>query len=391
MDSARRSLPLSLIWVGLALTVATALLLPATTRAATANVAFDSLEPALEELADGSGALELKLENQTSTALALSAVVKGATDCQLGLTPTSLPASTETAVSVLLPADCDLPDPLALELTTAAEGAPPQTREITPKGSTEEDPDWNQLWIAFGGALGFSLVLLAFLFGRGWTPKEEKRRRLDQRLSSLEATWKLNENWATNVTAAGALLTGLFSATTAKAFLGEEAEALTALATVGAGIALVLVAAATIAALALKSSRIRNEETGSKDRASEAFTVGGILLAALLVLAAAVGQLWITTYTLRELGFEGAEILSWIAFGIGILLLVTYTWRSLRDTFEVGVEEKEEKPPVEMAAAERIAKAIEVASGTGSGTSEMMEEEYEFEEFAQPRVRSALL
>ncbi|HVD40320.1 MAG TPA: hypothetical protein VNC16_04890 [Solirubrobacterales bacterium] len=215
-------------------------------------------------------------------------------------------------------------------------------------------PDWHELW-AFLIAFLAALILGVFFFCYCWDPQDYARRKLNQPLGSLDATWKFNDNWATNATAAGALLSGLFSATTAKAFLGENAEALTALATVGGAIALLLVAAAPIVVLATKSYK------GSDGSRGDAFTVGGVLLGAVLVLAAAAGQLWVVAYTASELDLGSAGWLVWVGFAVGITILGTYSFRSLKDLLERGTEEKTTEPAAEIEAAKLIVKAIEAA------------------------------
>lgn len=216
-------------------------------------------------------------------------------------------------------------------------------------------PDWHQLWaflIAFLGAL----ILSALFYCCGWKPQDGAERKPNQPLGSLDATWKFNDNWATNATAAGALLSGLFSATTAKAFLGDKAEALTALATVGGAIALLLVTAAPIVVLATKSYK------GPDGSRGDAFTVGGVLLGAVIVLAAAAGQLWVVAYTASELDLGSAGRLVWVGFGVGIVILGTYSFRSLKDLLERGTEAKATEPDAEIEAAKLIVKAIEATT-----------------------------
>jgi hypothetical protein len=347
------------LWLGCVLAALGVFAIPAAAAAAPAYVSVGNLEPSLEKHESGNSSVAISVTNQTDMEIGLGAAAKGATGCQLGFDKTKLPAATTSTVTVLMPAGCKPADPLKLELTATTDDGATQVLELTPKQDSAKKPDWNQLW-AFGWAFLFSALFLTSLFFGGWRPKEEGRRRPGQRLSSLEATWKFNDNWATNVTTVGALLTGLFGATTAKAFLGEEAESLVALATTGAAIALVFVSAAPILALAMKSYRVKDEKTEKKVRGPESFTVAGVLLAALFVLTGAGGQLWVAAYTFSELSLGDAEILAWIAFGFGVLVLALYTWRTLRNTLEQGTDDPEVTPiPDEIKAAERIATAIE--------------------------------
>lgn len=326
----------------------------------------------------------------TNGELTVDATAKGATSCRVGLDKSKLPAAAKTTVTVVVPSGCKADEPLKVEISTAGTGPESQAIEISPKESTETKPDWKQLW-AFGIALllagGFVSILYLWIAmkGNNFSPV--------QRLGSLEATWKFNDNWATNATAVGALLTGLFSATTAKAFLGDDADSLIALATVGAGIALVFVSAAPIAALATKSYRVKNAE-GDKVAGPEAFTVGGILFAATLILAGAGGQLWVTTYTITELDLGNLEWVAWGAFGFGVALLAVYAWRTLRHTIEHGSKEPETKPAVEIEAAKLIVSAIEVAQKTGADQTkaqESLEAEVEQANEFDPQPRSALI
>ncbi|MDX6600998.1 MAG: hypothetical protein QOF13_200 [Solirubrobacterales bacterium] len=349
--------------------LAVLLVAAATTSAAPASVTIDSLEPTLEEGDGGASKSAIGLTNLTDTPIEIVAAAKETPNCVLSLDKTQLPPAATTAVAVSIPASCRASDGLTIELTTAAGAAAPQSFPVIPKAAPETKPDWQQLWAFAGAFLLVALALAAFYFG-GWKPDVPEghppdggKRRLDQRLGSLDATWKFGDNWATNVTTAGALLTGLFGATTAKAFLGEEAESLVALATVGAAIALAFVSAAPILALATKSYRTVDAKKNKKVRAPEAFTVGGVLCAAAVVLTGAIGQLWVVAYTASELDLGSDGWLVWVAFGIAVLLLGTYTRRTLRDTLERGTAAAPaEKPEVEIVAAKLIVKAIAAAT-----------------------------
>ena len=346
-------------WLPCLVVILGALLCAATAAAAPASFTVDSAEPALVKRDDGSATVGLTLNNQTDGELTLDVTAAGATGCRLGVDKTKLPAHVGTPVTVLVPAGCKSSSPLKLALSVVAGKGAAQKMEVTPKEETEEKPDWDQLIWGFGGALLVAAILLSILF---WLESKQGRRP-GQRLDALDATWEFNDNWGTNVTAVGALLTGLFGASTAKVFLGEDAESLVALATVGAAISLVFVAAATIVLLATKSYRVK-ESTGAKVLGKEAFTVGGVVLSAALVLTAAGGQLWVTTYTARELGLGDAEFFAWGAAVVGALLLGVYSWRALRNILESGTADSEAppEPVVEIEAAEIIAKAIKAAA-----------------------------
>ncbi len=324
--------------------------------AAPASLVIDTLTPELQPAESGSGSkVDLSFTNLTDGPAALEVEAAG---CEPSLSKNQLPPNQITPVTVELAEAC-AHEGLELKLTAALAGGASQVFEVDPEGAPAKKPNWHELW-AFLVALIASLILSIPFYFCGWKPKSGGKRKLNQPLGSLDATWKFNDNWATNATAAGALLTGLFSATTAKAFLGENAEALTALATVGAGIALVLVNAAPIVTLATKSYKESNDKRG------DAFTAGGVLLGAILILAAAAGQLWVVAYTASELDLGSAGWLVWVGFGVGIATLGIYSFRSLTDLLERGTEAKASEPDVEIEAAKLIVKAIEAAAKQGS-------------------------
>lgn len=321
--------------------------------AAPASLVIDTLAPELQPAENGGGSkVELSFTNLTDGPAVLEAEASG---CEPSLSKNQLPPNQITPLTVEVPEACAQREGLELKLTATLAGGASQTFQVNPKGAPATTPNWHELW-AFLVALLASLVLSVLVYFRGWEPKGEGKRKLNQPLGALDATWKFNDNWATNATAAGALLTGLFSATTAKAFLGADAEALTALATVGAAIALLLVNAAPIVTLSTKSYRVSHGKRG------DAFTVGGVLLGAVLTLAAAAGQLWIIAYTASELDLGSAGLLVWVGFGATIIILVTYGFRSLSDLLERGTEPKAAEPDAEIEAAKLIVKAIEAAT-----------------------------
>ncbi|HEU4463144.1 MAG TPA: hypothetical protein VFR75_11185 [Solirubrobacterales bacterium] len=365
---------------------------PSAAAAAPSLVSVEDLEPALEQADDGSASVAVAITNLTDETLTVDAAVRRPTSCRLGLDKSRLPATTKTTVTVAVPSGCDGADNLKLEVA-ALTGGTPQVVKISAKESEEKAPDWRQLW-AFAAALAVAALLLTSLYFGGWTPKEEGRRRLNQRLGALEAAWKFNENWATNVTAAGAILTGIVGATAAKAFLGEDAESLIALSTVGAAIAGVFVAAAPIVATAFKSYPPAYED-GHKVEEGSAFTVGGVLFAAMLVLAGAGGQLWVTVYTITELGLGAAEPVAWIAFGIGAALLLWYSRQSLRYTLERGSDDPETATPVaEVSATRMIVKAVATGQKSGPELADAVDDlmtEVRRATAPDPRPQSALI
>jgi hypothetical protein len=342
--------------------------MPGHAMAAAVPLAINTLTPELEA-AKGAGAstLELSFINLTAGPALLEAQVVGQPECKPSLSEDQLQPNQITAVTIeLLPGSCDQAAGLKLEATATLTDGASQRFEIAPKGAPATTPNWHELW-AFSVTLLVGLGLSAAVFLRWAKPKRRElfrwkvlKSKLSESLGSLDATWNFNDNWATNATAAGALLTGLFSATTAKAFLGSNAEALTALATVGAAIALACVSAAPIVALATKSYAVKSEAR------SDSFTVGGVLLAAALILAGAAGQLWLIAYNASKLGLGSAGWLVWIAFALAVGLLLIYSWRTLEDTLERGTGAAAPAgPKEEIEAATLIAKAIEAAASEG--------------------------
>jgi hypothetical protein len=343
-----------------------ALLAPALSTAAASPLVVDTLTPKLEPPASGDGSkFKLSFTNITEGPAILSVEPVGGPACKPTASENQLPPNQITAVEVELPKACMSTDPLKLKVTADLSGGVSKVFEIAPEGSVSK-PDWGQLW-AFAIALLVSLIAgVAFAFW-GWKPQGSTRRErtsglLGRPLRSIDVTtWKFNDNWGTNATAVGALLTGLFGSTTAKAFLGPEAEGLTALTTVGAAIALVLVTAAPVITVATKSYEISDK--GAREAH---FTVNGVLLAAVVVFAAAVGQLWIVVYTATELDLSTAATAAILATAVlALVLLVAYSWRSLKDLFEAGTEEPESEPEPAIEAATVVAKAIEAAAGEG--------------------------
>ncbi len=336
----------------------TAAAAPQAASAAPAPLAISTLTPEVTQGEGGASKLELSFTNLTTAPAVLEAKAEGQEGCKLGLSTNQLAPAQITAVTIELPKACVVDDSLRVQVNAALPESGVQSFTLDPKGSASAKPDWHQLW-AFGVALLLGLALFGALYLIGWEYKGEGSRSLATPLKALDATWKFNDNWATNATAAGALLTGLFSATTAKAFLGPNAEALTALDTVGAAVALAFVAAAPIFALATKSYK------GPDDTRGDAFTVGGVLAAATLIVAGAAGQLWVFAHTASKLGLGSAGFLVWVAAGLAAALLVLYAWRTLKDLLERGTDPTPPDPDVQIEAATLIVKAIEAVSSSG--------------------------
>jgi hypothetical protein len=377
-------------------------------------VTIDTRTPVLEEADNGASKIALTFLNLTDSEAELSAKPQQRTACVLTLDKTKLNPAESTAVTVSIPAACKAGEGLAINVIAMAGSARLASFEVVPEVKPVKEPKWDNLW-AFAIALGAILALLALFFWKGWEPAEGAKRSLSQRLY-LDATWKFNDNWATNVSAVGAILTGVFGATTAKAFLGPDGESAVALATVGAAIALALVAAGPVIALATKTFKVvpvmKDGEPVTKDGEPvpkggkpaeerwDSFTVGGLLLAASVILASAFGQLWVVMATGEELELGGLQNCLWVPFGLAAILLFVYGWRSLKDLLERNTEKPETDDADEVKAAKLIIAAIAGKTGAADGTTVTVEEAVEKEIASQAatvgdsyvqRQRSALL
>jgi hypothetical protein len=333
----------------------------------TPAVTIDTRTPTLEEADEGASKFGLTFLNLTGAAAEIEAKAGGQRACVLTPDKTRLVSAESTPVSIAVPATCKADDGLTVDVVVTSGSTRLASFEVTPEVKPADESEWGNLY-AFPLAWVATLVVLALLLSKGWTPPEGATRSPFQRLH-LDATWKFNDNWATNISAVGALVTGLFGATTAKAFLGSDSESAVALATVGAAIALALLAAAPIIALATKSFKVVPVTEGGKEvvvdgkpvtKRLDSFTAGGLLLAASVVFASAVGQLWVVTATGRALELGDLEkAYLWVTFGLATLLLATYGWRSLKDLLERNTAEPPTADGDSIKAAKLVAAAIQ--------------------------------
>jgi hypothetical protein len=338
---------------------------------APASVTIDTRTPVLEAADGGAAKVGLTFVNLTDGEAELSAKPQQRTACVLTLDKTKLEPAQSTGVTVSIPAACRAEEGLAIDLVATAGSTQLASFEVVPEVKPINEPKWDNLW-AFPIVWVAILLLSALFLWKGWTPAEGARRSPFQRLY-LDATWKFNDNWATNVSAVGAILTGVFGATTAKAFLGSDAESAIALATVGAAIALAFVAAGPVIALATKTFKVvpvtKDGKPIIKDGKPvkerwDSFTVGGLLLAASVIFASAFGQLWVVRATGEELELGGLEDYLWIPFGLAAMLLFVYGWRSLKDLLERSTEKPEKEDADAVKAAKLIVAALEGSGGT---------------------------
>lgn len=340
----------------------TLLLGAASAQAAPVSLVVDTTTPTLESGPKDSSKLALKFTNVSDEPIVLTPAVVGQQDCKPTLSANQLPSGQTTAVNVELPSACDAGDALKVDITaTSRDGS--QVFSIDPKGKPAEKPDWEPLW-AFAWSLGLAFALVVIVL-RAWKPARGLTRSISQPLRYLDKTWKFDDNWLTNVTALSGILTALFSATTAKAFLGDNAEAEVVVATVGAAVAVAYVAVAPVVLLAFKSFEIETNEKEEKVRLDK-FSVGGLLAAAVIVLASAIAQIYVVTRVVMDLDLGGFEnVVPFVAIAIGFLLFF-YSFRSLVDLLHRGTEKPPTPKDPEERAAGTIAQAI-VAGGLVDG------------------------
>ena len=154
---------------------------------------------------------------------------------------------------------------------------------------------------------------------------------------TLMRAWKLDENWGTNIVALAGPLAALFGTTVTKPFLGEDAESLVALVTVGAAISTFTVLLAPIVLVAFKSHRWDGERRTS----STTLTVGGVLLAGVLVLTSAygapLGRLFKTARQIRPQR-PCSTGTTWGSSALVALLFLVYAFRSTKFMLEGGTE-----------------------------------------------------
>ncbi len=235
-------------------------------------------------------------------------------------------------VEIRIPPKCEAGENgLVFYLGSATPEGPPFPIEMIAAPLEEvEEPSWDALWVF----LGAFLVLTggAVVFCRLW--RQESRRTS---LKYLGATWSFKESWVSSVTVAGGLLTGIFgSSEVIKAVLGEDADSAVALATVGAAIALALLASGP---LILEATKVRVVDPGkANDIGKEYPSLGGLSLASAVTLAAAFGELWVVAASASRLDLGGSEgWMPWVLAVLGTVLLAVYAVRNFKRTIEVGM------------------------------------------------------
>jgi len=330
-----------------------------------ASVTIDNLEPKLSKEDDGSTTAKLGFTNLTHGDITLTvAAVKPKSGCEPKLDEPTLKPESHADVKLTLPAGCRA-DKARVAFTVAAQ--PPATERFAVSGKAEDDkptPDWRHLLV-------FPLAMLLAFGGLWWTykawdlpepraeeppkppvPEDDPPTPLEKptwrgSLDHLPATYDFNESVVTNITALGAVLTGIFgTSSVVEAAFGEDAKGQLGLATLGAAAAVALIAAGAIIPLAVKA------------RDAKSFTVIGILLGASVTLGGAIGELWVVTWTGVELDLgDLAGPLLIVTFVLAVALLIGYGHTALVATLNQGAV----PPPAERSDALQAAQLIVAA------------------------------
>ncbi len=178
--------------------------------------------------------------------------------------------------------------------------------------------EWSAL-VAFAIALG--VLSVAALIGL-----RQSRLKLNTPLPHLESSWSFGESWATNVTLAASILTGVFGSSEVVTSLGgESGKGPAALATVGAAVAASFVAAGSLIVL---SSKTKDEH----------LSVGGLVAAAAVTLAGGFGEIWVLFRAGEKLDLGGWQDAAGVMAGAAALLLGWYAIRSVKALIQNGLE-----------------------------------------------------
>lgn len=343
---------------------------PTTAAPVPAVVTLEPGQVTLEQV-DGVWSAEVTVTNQTAGRVTVAATASG-NGCVLTLGKPSQPQlvlakAAPTSVPVNIGRNCSVAgDPARFDfsLIARAPGTTPLTLPVQAKATVAADataPHWSQLnafWVAF---VGFGVVVLLVAGTSSATSNASKE------LPYVGDAWTFKDSWATNVTAAGAIVVGVLASTDVlEALLGDDAESVVALVAAGAAISLGFAAAGGLVAAAGVTS-------------SGKPTVWGFLAGAILTLTGVAGQIGVLYLVGQDL-FEGStETISGAAAVLGLLLLLLYAVRSVRTTLEVGTT----PPPLpnlseapyrgDLAAAIIIASALR--AGPGGTLTPISEEE----------------
>jgi hypothetical protein len=306
-----------------------------------ATVALDSSSPALEKQESG-WSTAVDLTNLTGEAVILRVTPPQDAGAGCLVTPEvlSLRKAEQQEFTLDISDGCSLgKQGFTVKLETERV-TPAQVVAVTAVEKSTPSPDWHALW-GFVWLLLLLPIILAAGISQGF-------RFLVKPLEYLDATWSFSDSWVTNITAAGGLLTGIFGSTdVVTALLGEDAKSSVALATVGAAIALALIAMGPLVLGATKS------------RDNKFNTVGGLLAASAVTLMGAFGELWVLLRSGEELSLGGWEHRIVIVAILAALLLLAYSVRSVIATIDEGLHHPPTPPESDtIQAAKLVAAAL---------------------------------
>jgi hypothetical protein len=288
----------------------------------------------LTEKEGGGWTVALGFTNLTDDQIALAARPTAEDGgCEPKLDEPNLPKAEHSDVTVRIPAGCKVADDgIDLELVATPARGEPVTFPVTaaPKPKPDTDPDWEQLQV-------FPILLIVGLICLGVAALLTRVSPFNG-LPYLESTWSFKDSWASNITVAGGLLTGLLgSSDVLDPVFGDDAKPALALATVGAAVAVALAGAGALAALALR----KKADGGARD----VFTPFGLVIAGAITVAAAGGELWVVLKAGDELdlGWFG-DRLPLATYVLGALLAL-YAIRSIAATIRAGSTPPPQAPP----------------------------------------------
>lgn len=271
--------------------------------AESADASITSTTAEWTDTSGGGASFAITLTNLSDTDLQVAAVTDAGAGCKPEVSPSTVKAFTApTKVTVTLPPSCDLSDDKVQVSVSAGNAA----FEVSAAKPDAPDPDWQQLWV-FPITLAITIATAALVAGIGL------QKRCFAPLKGLKAEWSFKDAWATNVTALGALLTGVLgSSSVVKAILGEDAEGALALSTVGVAIGAAIAVAAPVVLGIFKRG-------GS-------YTMVGVLFAGALVVTGSSGELWIVAQSGSSLDKvdDLADVAVYGAAGAAAVLLVAF-------------------------------------------------------------------
>ncbi len=352
--------------LALALVYATSLLGAETATAKLAPIAIDKRATEFEKAGSG-WVVKVGFTNLTDERIDLDAPPVGSGGkCDPTLdNEAKLPKQEHREFKVTLPAGCEIGEQKAfvfrIEASVPDTTAPIAFAVTAEAGKAGAETEWDALYwflYAFGLLLLVAAGCLAYLWRRKekappWTP-----------LKGLGGAYSFKESWISNVTVGAGLLTGVLgSSGVVDALLGKDSKDAIALATVGAAIAVAMIAAAP---LVLEATRVKDRSKpagGGAQKPNESatempkdyYSLGGMVLASVVPLAAAFGELWVVYRSGRGLDLGGVEQDLWIFFALGAILLATYAFRVLPRTVRTGlIDPPPPKPSDTIAAANLI-------------------------------------